>query len=321
MLRMRRIRNHPIMREMVREHSLEIKDLIYPLFVIEGENIKEEIPSLPGVYRFSPDCLKEEIEEVQALGIPAVLLFGIPKHKDDHGSEAYNPNGIIQEATRVIKSVSSDIVVITDVCMCEYTDHGHCGILDEAGQVINDISAEYMAKIAVSHAAAGADIVAPSDMMDFRVEKIRAALDENGFQDLPIMSYAAKFASAYYGPFREAADSAPSFGDRKAYQMDFHNSEEAMMEISLDLEEGADFIIVKPGMAYLDILAKAAERFNTHFVSYQVSGEYAMLKQAISQGILAESVMYESLIAMKRAGAKLIITYAAKEMAAQLQKK
>lgn len=320
MLRMRRIRNHPIMREMVREHGLEIKDLIYPLFIIEGENIKEEIPSLPGVYRFSPDCLKEEIEEIQALGIPAVLLFGIPQHKDNHGSEAYNPSGVIQEATRIIKAASSDLVVITDVCMCEYTDHGHCGILDEDGQVINDVSAEYMAKIAVSHAAAGADIVAPSDMMDFRVKRIREALDVNGFEDVPIMSYAAKFASAYYGPFREAADSAPSFGDRKAYQMDFHNSEEAMLEIALDLEEGADFIIVKPGLAYLDILAKAAERFNTHFVSYQVSGEYAMLKQAIDQHILAESVMYESLIAMKRAGAKLIITYAAKEIARQLQK-
>lgn len=318
-MRMRRIRNSKIMRTMVRESSLGISDFIYPLFIVEGQGIKKEIPSLPDVYHFSLDMLEEEIKELVELGIPAVILFGVVDHKDSHGSLAYDDKGIVQEATRKIKEISQDILVITDVCMCEYTDHGHCGILDDKGQVINDLTLEYLAKIALSHARAGADIVAPSDMMDFRVRAIRESLDQNGFENLPIMAYSAKYASAYYGPFRDAAGSAPSFGDRKAYQMDFHNSDEAMEEIALDLEEGADFVIVKPALAYLDIIARAKEEFNTRLVAYNVSGEYTMLKNAVRDGVLAESVIYESLIAIKRAGAQMIITYHAKDIARQIK--
>ncbi|MDO5301647.1 MAG: porphobilinogen synthase [Tissierellia bacterium] len=318
-MRMRRVRNKKILREMVRESRLSVKDFIYPLFVVEGEDIKREIPSLPGVYHFSVDRLEEEILELVDLGIPAVILFGLPQHKDAHGSQAYAEDGIIQRAIRKIKEVSRDILVVTDVCMCEYTDHGHCGILNEDGNVENDLTVSYLEKISLSHARAGADIIAPSDMMDFRVKGIRRALDEGGFEDVPIMAYSAKFASSYYGPFRDAAGSAPSFGDRKAYQMDFHNSDEAMVEIELDLDEDADFVIVKPALAYLDILQRASETFNTRFVAYNVSGEYAMLKNAVDQGILAPEVIYESLIAMKRAGAQLIISYHAKEVALQMK--
>ena len=318
-MRMRRVRNNPILRAMTAENSLDVKDLIYPLFVIEGENIKQEIPSLPGVYHFSIDRLEEEIREIVKLKIPAVILFGVVNHKDSCGSGAYDDNGIIQQACRKIKEVTSDLVVITDLCMCEYTDHGHCGILDEHGMVDNDDTLNYLAKIAVSQAKAGSDVIAPSDMMDFRVAKIRGALDENGFKDIPIMSYAAKFASKYYGPFRDAAGSSPSFGDRKSYQMDFHNGDEALREIAQDLDEDADFIIVKPGLAYLDVLARAKDNFNTTFITYNVSGEYAMILKAIECGILDESIIMENMIAMKRAGAKMIITYHAKWLAEKLQ--
>lgn len=320
-MRMRRIRNNKILREMTQETSLDVKDFIYPLFVVEGENIKREIPSLVDQYHYSVDMLDAEIEELESLGIRAVILFGIPDKKDSVGSGAYDENGIVQRAVREIKKKHPDFIVITDVCMCEYTDHGHCGILDDCGCVINDETIKYIARTALSHAKAGADIVAPSDMMDFRVRAIREALDENGFKNVPIMSYAAKYASAYYGPFRDAAGSAPSFGDRKGYQMDFHNSNEAMKEVELDLEEDADFIIVKPALAYLDIIRRVKETFNTNLVVYNVSGEYAMIKEAIKKGLLNESIIYENMIAMKRAGAKLIITYHAKEMARLLKER
>lgn len=320
-MRMRRIRNNKILREMTQETSLDVKDFIYPLFVVEGENIKREIPSLVDQYHYSVDMLDAEIKELESLGIRAVILFGIPDKKDSVGSGAYDENGIVQRAVREIKKNHPDFIVITDVCMCEYTDHGHCGILDDCGCVINDETIKYIARTALSHAKAGADIVAPSDMMDFRVRAIREALDENGFKNVPIMSYAAKYASAYYGPFRDAAGSAPSFGDRKGYQMDFHNSDEAMKEVELDLEEDADFIIVKPALAYLDIIHRVKETFNTNLVVYNVSGEYAMIKEAIKKGLLNESIIYENMIAMKRAGAKLIITYHAKEMARLLKER
>lgn len=320
-MRMRRIRNNKILREMTEETSLDVKDFIYPLFVVEGEKIKREIPSLVDQYHYSVDMLDDEIKELESLGIKAVILFGIPDKKDSVGSGAYDENGIVQRAVREIKKKHPDFIVITDVCMCEYTDHGHCGILDDCGCVINDETIKYIARTALSHAKAGADIVAPSDMMDFRVRAIREALDENGFKNVPIMSYAAKYASAYYGPFRDAAGSAPSFGDRKGYQMDFHNSDEAMKEVELDLEEDADFIIVKPALAYLDIIRRVKETFNTNLVVYNVSGEYAMIKEAIKKGLLNESIIYENMIAMKRAGAKLIITYHAKEMATLLKER
>lgn len=320
-MRMRRIRNNKILREMTQETSLDVKDFIYPLFVVEGENIKREIPSLVDQYHYSVDMLDAEIKELESLGIRAVILFGIPDKKDSVGSGAYDENGIVQRAVREIKKKHPDFIVITDVCMCEYTDHGHCGILDDCGCVINDETIKYIARTALSHAKAGADIVAPSDMMDFRVRAIREALDENGFKNVPIMSYAAKYASAYYGPFRDAAGSAPSFGDRKGYQMDFHNSDEAMKEVELDLKEDADFIIVKPALAYLDIIRRVKETFNTNLVVYNVSGEYAMIKEAIKKGLLNESIIYENMIAMKRAGAKLIITYHAKEMARLLKER
>ena len=320
-MRMRRIRNNKILREMTEETSLDVKDFIYPLFVVEGEKIKREIPSLVDQYHYSVDMLDDEIKELENLGIKAVILFGIPDKKDSVGSGAYDENGIVQRAVREIKKNHPDFIVITDVCMCEYTDHGHCGILDDCGCVINDETIKYIARTALSHAKAGADIVAPSDMMDFRVRAIREALDENGFKNVPIMSYAAKYASAYYGPFRDAAGSAPSFGDRKGYQMDFHNSDEAMKEVELDLEEDADFIIVKPALAYLDIIRRVKATFNTNLVVYNVSGEYAMIKEAVKKGLLNESIIYENMIAMKRAGAKLIITYHAKEMARLLKER
>lgn len=320
-MRMRRIRNNKILREMTEETSLDVKDFIYPLFVVEGEKIKREIPSLVDQYHYSVDMLDDEIKELESLSIKAVILFGIPDKKDSVGSGAYDENGIVQRAVREIKKNHPDFIVITDVCMCEYTDHGHCGILDDCGCVINDETIKYIARTALSHAKAGADIVAPSDMMDFRVRAIREALDENGFKNVPIMSYAAKYASAYYGPFRDAAGSAPSFGDRKGYQMDFHNSDEAMKEVELDLEEDADFIIVKPALAYLDIIRRVKETFNTNLVVYNVSGEYAMIKEAVKKGLLNESIIYENMIAMKRAGAKLIITYHAKEMARLLKER
>lgn len=318
-MRMRRIRENEYLREMTKETSLEISDFIYPLFVVEGENIKKEIPSMPDCYHFSIDKLGDEIKEIVDLGIRAVILFGIPNKKDDKGSEAYAEDGIIQKAVRKIKEINKDLLVITDVCMCEYTDHGHCGILDHEGHVLNDETVSYIAKIALSHAKAGADIIAPSDMMDFRIKAIRKILDENNFKNIPIMAYSAKYASNFYGPFRDAADSAPSFGDRKSYQMDYHNSNEAMREIALDLEEDADFIIVKPALSFLDIIQRTKDNFNTNIVAYNVSGEYSMVKNAIKMGLVKEEIIYEILISIKRAGAKMIITYHAKEMAKKLR--
>ncbi|MBS4889603.1 MAG: porphobilinogen synthase [Anaerococcus vaginalis] len=318
-MRMRRIRGNKILREMTRETVLEISDFIYPLFVVEGENIKKEIPSMPDCYHFSVDKLEDEIKEIVDLGIRAVILFGIPNKKDDKGSESYAEDGIIQKAVRKIKEINKDLLVITDVCMCEYTDHGHCGILDQEGHVLNDETVSYIAKIALSHAKAGADIIAPSDMMDFRIKAIRKILDENNFKNIPIMAYSAKYASNFYGPFRDAADSAPSFGDRKSYQMDYHNSNEAMREITLDLEEDADFIIVKPVLSFLDIIQRTKDNFNTNIVAYNVSGEYSMVKNAIKMGLVKEEIIYEILISIKRAGAKMIITYHAKEMAKKLK--
>lgn len=318
-MRMRRIRENEYLREMTKETSLEISDFIYPLFVVEGENIKKEIPSMPDCYHFSIDKLEDEIKEIVNLGIKAVILFGIPNKKDDKGSEAYAEDGIIQKAVRKIKEINKDLLVITDVCMCEYTDHGHCGILDHEGHVLNDETVSYIAKIALSHAKAGADIIAPSDMMDFRIREIRKILDENNFKNIPIMAYSAKYASNFYGPFRDAADSAPSFGDRKSYQIDYHNSNEAMREIALDLEEDADFIIVKPALSFLDIIQRTKDNFNTNIVAYNVSGEYSMVKNAIKMGLVKEEIIYEILISIKRAGAKMIITYHAKEMAKKLK--
>ena len=318
-MRMRRIRENKILREMTKETSLEISDFIYPLFVVEGENIKKEIPSMPDCYHFSIDKLEDEIKEIVNLGIKAVILFGIPNKKDDKGSEAYAEDGIIQKAVRKIKEINKDLLVITDVCMCEYTEHGHCGILDHEGHVLNDETVSYIAKIALSHAKAGADIIAPSDMMDFRIKAIRKILDENNFKHIPIMAYSAKYASNFYGPFRDAADSAPSFCDRKSYQMDYHNSNEAMREIALDLEEDADFIIVKPALSFLDIIQRTKDNFNTNIVAYNVSGEYSMVKNAIKMGLVKEEIIYEILISIKRAGAKMIITYHAKEMAKKLR--
>lgn len=322
-VRMRRLRRNETLRRMVRETVITVNDLIYPMFVVPGEKQRQEVPSMPGVFRFSVDELVREVEEVAELGIPAVLLFGIPEHKDEFGSEAYDENGIVQRAVRAIKREVPELVVITDVCLCEYTSHGHCGIVREVPggfEVDNDATLEILAKTAVSHAAAGADIVAPSDMMDGRVKAIREALDENGFAHVPIMSYAAKMASAFYGPFREAAESAPQFGDRRGYQMDFANKREALREIALDIEEGADIVMVKPALAYLDIIAAARERFDVPIAAYNVSGEYAMVKAAAKMGWLDEDrVVWEILTAIKRAGADLIITYFAKDVAKKLK--
>ena len=322
-VRMRRLRRTETLRRMVRETTLTVHDLIYPMFVVPGEKQRQEVASMPGVFRVSVDELVRDAEEVAKLGIPAVLLFGIPERKDEWGSEAYDENGIIQRAVRALKRAVPDLVVITDVCLCEYTSHGHCGIVRETPggfEVDNDATLELLAKTAVSQAAAGADIVAPSDMMDGRIKVIREALDENGFAHVLILSYAAKMASAFYGPFREAAESAPKFGDRRSYQMDFANKREALREIALDLEEGADMVMVKPALAYLDIIAAARERFEVPIAAYNVSGEYAMVKAAAQMGWLDEDrIVWEILTAIKRAGADLIITYFAKEVAQRLR--
>lgn len=313
--RTRRTRRTSAIRGFVREHDVRAEDFVYPLFVAEGTDIRNPIDSMPGQYQLSLDHLDAEIDELQSLGIRAVLLFGIPLHKDAVGSEAFAEHGIVQQAVRRIKSHASDMLVITDVCACEYTDHGHCGILVD-GVVDNDRTIPLLAQTAVSHARAGADVVAPSDMMDGRVAWIRAALDDSGFTDIPIMSYAAKYASGYYGPFRDAAGSTPAFGDRRSHQMDPGNAQEAMREIAIDLDEGADLIIVKPALAYLDILRTASERFEVPFIAYNVSGEFAMIKAAAERGwIDEERVVLETLLSMKRAGADRIITYHAKEAA------
>jgi len=313
--RPRRLRKNEIIRKMVRETTLSVDDLILPLFVTFGKGKKIAIKSMPGHFQLSVDNLAKEVREISTLGIPAVILFGIPEHKDEVGSEAYNPKGIIQQAIKAIKSKMPELIVITDVCMCEYTSHGHCGIIKQ-GDVDNDATLELLAKEALSHAKAGADMVAPSDMMDGRVAAIRKILDENGFSNIPIMSYAAKYASAFYGPFRDAAESTPQFGDRRSYQMDPANSNEALREVRLDIEEGADIVMVKPALPYLDIIRRIKDEFKYPVAAYNVSGEFAMIKAAEQLGWMdGERAMMESLISIKRAGADLILTYFAKEAA------
>ena len=314
-IRPRRLRGSDTLRRMVRETRVSPDSLIYPLFLIEGENIKEPIPSLDGQWRYSPDRVCEEIEECMAAGVKRVLLFGIPAHKDACGSSAWDPNGVVQQGIRAIKAKFPDCYVITDVCMCEYTDHGHCGILHDH-EVDNDQTLRVLAKTALSHAQAGADMVAPSDMMDGRIAAIRDALDDNGFTNVPIMSYSAKYASAFYGPFRDAAGSAPAFGDRRGYQMDPHNRREAVKECALDVEEGADILMVKPALSYLDIIRECSDAFDLPMAAYSVSGEYAMIKAAGRAGLIDEHrVMCESALSIFRAGADILITYYAKELA------
>jgi len=317
--RARRLRRNENIRRMVRETVLRVDDLIYPMFSAFGKGIKNEISSMPGIYQQSIEHIVEEAKEVYALGIPAVILFGIPEVKDAVGQDAYSESGIIQETIRAIKKEIPQLTVITDVCLCEYTDHGHCGVIKN-GDVDNDETLKLLAAEALSHARAGADIVAPSDMMDGRVAAIREILDANGFSHIPVMSYAVKYASAYYGPFREAAESTPQFGDRRSYQMDPANRREAFREAALDVQECADFLMVKPALAYLDILRDLKERFDLPLVAYNVSGEYSMIKAAAAKGwIDGERVMLETLVGMKRAGADLIITYHAKEAARLLR--
>jgi porphobilinogen synthase len=305
---------------MVRETVLTKNDLIYPLFVVPGNNVKKPVKSMPGVFQLSVENLVTECKEVRDLGIPAVILFGIPEHKDEQGSDAYNPNGIIQQAIRAIKKEIKDLLIITDVCLCEYTSHGHCGILD-GEDILNDETITVLAKEAVSHVEAGADMVAPSDMMDGRVLAIRKALDHKGYTKIPIMSYAAKYASGYYGPFRDAAESTPAFGDRRSHQMDIGNINEALREVETDIQEGADIVMVKPAGPYLDVIRKVKEKFGMPTAAYQVSGEFSMIKAAGQNGwIDEERVMIESLTAIKRAGADMILTYFAKDVAKWIDK-
>ena len=314
--RPRRLRANATIRRMVRETAVSPSDFIYPLFVKPGKGLKDEIKSMPGQYQLSLDMLPAEIDELKVLGIPAVILFGLPSSKDEVGSEAYDEHGIVQEAIRAIKAHDPEFYVITDVCMCEYTSHGHCGILDDRGCVINDVTLELLAKEAVTHAEAGADMVAPSDMMDGRVAAIRAALDAEGFSDIPIMAYSVKYASGYYGPFRDAADSAPTFGDRTGYQMDSANAEEGLREAALDIEEGADIVMVKPALAYMDMIWRVKNEFGYPTAAYNVSGEYAMVKAAAANGWIDEKrVVLETMLGFKRAGADLILTYHAKDAA------
>jgi len=313
--RLRRLRYNSIVRDMIRETVLTKNDLIYPLFVVPGTKVKHEVRSMPGVYQMSIDVLVEECKELVQLGIPAIILFGIPDHKDEVGSGAYDPNGIIQQAVRAIKKEVKNILVITDVCMCEYTSHGHCGVLD-GERILSDQTIKLLAKEAVTHAQAGADVIAPSDMMDGRVAAIRKSLDYKGFTNIPIMSYAVKYSSGYYGPFRDAADSAPSFGDRRSHQMDIANGDEAIREAESDVEEGADIIMLKPAGPYLDIIRRVKDKFEMPTAAYQVSGEYSMIKAAAQNNwIDGERVMLESLISIKRAGADMILTYFAKDVA------
>ena len=318
-VRLRRLRHNPILRDMVRETHLRKSDLIYPLFVMPGIGIKNEIRSMPGVYQMSIDILIEECKEIVSIGIPAIILFGIPEHKDEVGSEAYSDNGIIQRAVKAIKKEVSNLLVITDVCLCEYTSHGHCGLLHNE-EILNDETVELLVKEAISHAKAGADIIAPSDMMDGRVTAIRQGLDANGFTKTPILSYAVKYASGYYGPFRDAAESAPAFGDRRSHQMDEANSDEAIREAESDIFEGADIIMVKPAGPYLDIIRRVKDEFNIPIAAYQVSGEYSIIKAGGRLGWIDEKrVMLESLLGIKRAGADMILTYFAKQVAKLLK--
>ena len=318
--RPRRLRTTPEIRSMVRETRMSPSSLIQPLFAIEGQNIKNEIPSLPGQYHWSPDRICEAVQECVDAGVDKVILFGLPAEKDEIGSGAWAENGIVQQAVRVIKKSFPDVTVITDVCMCEYTSHGHCGILCDH-YVDNDKTLEVLAKTALSHAQAGADMVAPSDMMDGRVGAIRKILDDNGFINVPIMAYSAKYASAFYGPFRDAAGSAPSFGDRRSYQMDPHNVREAIYECELDVREGADLLMVKPALSYLDVIVKARQRFDLPIAAYSVSGEYAMIKATAAAGLIDEyRIMCESALSIYRAGADILITYYAKELAEAMRK-
>ncbi|UNC92948.1 porphobilinogen synthase [Candidatus Contubernalis alkaliaceticus] len=318
--RPRRLRVSSSLRQMVRETVVTVEDLIYPLFVVHGRGVKETIPSMPGVFRYSVDCLLEEVREVSALGIKAVLLFGIPAYKDDRGSSAYDPQEVVQRAVKKLKRAFPDLLVITDVCLCEYTSHGHCGLIEE-GQILNDATLDLLAETALSHARCGADIVAPSDMMDGRVGAIRESLDREGYQSVNIMSYSVKYASHFYGPFRDAAGSAPSFGDRRTYQMDSANAREALREVQQDESEGADIIMVKPALAYLDIIQKVREETLLPVAAYNVSGEYSMVKAAQEKGWLdGQDIMVEILTSIKRAGADMIITYFARDMAHLLNK-
>jgi porphobilinogen synthase len=320
-LRLRRLRRTPALRRMVRETSLSVDDFILPLFVEEGKGVHKEIDAMPGVSRFSPDTLAPEIKEIAALGIPGVILFGIPAAKDETGSSALEPDGVVPQAVKVIKDAAPDLVVVTDVCLCEYTSHGHCGIV-ENGCIVNDATLPLLGEMAAVHAAAGADVIAPSDMMDGRIGTVRVTLDASGFQDVPVMAYAAKYASAFYGPFREAAGSAPQFGDRRSYQMDPANAREALREVAADIAEGADLVMVKPAMAYLDIIRRVRETCDHPLAAYNVSGEYSMIKAAALQGWIDEKrVALELLTAIKRAGADLILTYHAKDAARWLGEK
>ncbi|OAB48093.1 porphobilinogen synthase [Paenibacillus antarcticus] len=329
LVRHRRLRQSVGIRNMVRETVLNVQDLVQPIFVTHGTNVKNEISSMPGVYHFSLDTLKEEVDHIASLGIPAVLLFGIPATKDSIGSSGFADDGIVQEATRLIKSWHPELLVIADTCLCEFTDHGHCGMVHTFehdghihGDVLNDESLVLLVKTAVSQAKAGADIIAPSNMMDGFVQAIREGLDEAGFKDIPIMSYSVKYSSAFYGPFREAADSAPQFGDRKTYQMDPANAREALREAESDVLEGADMLMVKPALAYLDIIRMIKDQFDLPLVAYNVSGEYSMVKAAAQQGWINEkAIVHEMLTGMKRAGADIIITYFAKDMAGWLTQK
>jgi porphobilinogen synthase len=318
--RLRRLRKSHTMRRLCRETTLSIDNLIYPLFVKAGINLKEPISSMKDCFHFSPDTIVTEAKEVFDLGIPAILLFGLPEKKDEKGSQAWSENGPVQQAVKNIKKIVPDLAVVTDICLCGYTSHGHCGLVKD-NKIDNDATCELLAKVALSHAQAGADIVAPSDMMDGRVKFIREALEQNGFHDVAIMSYAAKFASAFYGPFRDAADSAPAFGDRKTYQADPANAIQALAEIALDIDEGADIVMVKPALPYLDIIAKAAQRFDCPIAAYNVSGEYMMLNSAADAALIdRDSAVLETLTAIKRAGANIIITYFAKHAVKLLSK-
>ena len=317
--RPRRLRKNTAMRRLVRETSLSADNLIYPLFIREGKSIREPIAAMPGIERYSPDTLGPVVKRVASLGIPAVLLFGIPQKKDEFGTAAHKADGVVQQAVKRIKDACPDLLVVTDLCLCEYTSHGHCGILTPKGDVENDETLEVLAKVALSHAKAGADVIAPSDMMDGRVGFIREALDEGGHELLPIMSYSAKYASAFYGPFREAAGSKPAFGDRRSYQMDPANIREAIREVALDVEEGADIIMVKPALPYLDVIRAVSDEFDEPLAAYQVSGEYSMIRAAGANGWLDEKAcMLESVTAIRRAGADMIITYFAPEVAESL---
>lgn len=319
--RLRRTRMNPMIRSMVRETELAVNDFIYPLFVVPGTKVKKEISSMPGVYQMSVDEIVRECAAVHALGIPAVIFFGIPPHKDEVGSGAYDENGIVQQALRAVKKEVPGLMLITDVCMCEYTSHGHCGIV-RGDEIVNDASVELLTKEALTHAAAGADMVAPSDMFDGRIGAIRRVLDANGFHNLPIMSYAAKYASGFYGPFREAAESTPKFGDRRSHQMDPANSDEALREVAQDIREGADIVMVKPALSYLDVIRRVKDEFRMPTAAYNVSGEYSLVKAAARNGwVDGERVMMEVLTSIKRAGADMILTYFAKEAAQLLNTK